>query len=153
MKLSTLKQQLGHIDSLQFIQPDGQPVPSHFHITEAGINTKHFIDCGGTTRAEKNINFQVWVADDTGHRLQPQKLFKIIAASEKVLGDEDLEVEVEYQTDTIGRYGLDIAGAQFILVPKQTNCLARENCGVPETKDGSNKSSVQSCCEPGAGCC
>ena len=78
MKLSDLKQQLGNIGELSFVLPNGTNGPQHFHVTEVGQITKHFIDCGGTVRNEKVVNFQLWEAGDTDHRLEPQKLAKII---------------------------------------------------------------------------
>ena len=74
MKLSEFKSHLEGMQSLSFIQPNGSPVPAHFHITEAGVSTKHFIDCGGTERVEKYVSFQLWVTDDVQHRLAPSKL-------------------------------------------------------------------------------
>jgi len=71
---------------------------------------------------------------DFDHRLSASKLLKIIALSEKILNLGDYEVEVEYQTNTIGRYGLGFNGTSFILINKQTDCLAKNNCGVPEEK-------------------
>ena len=90
------------------------------------------------------------------HRLQPQKLLKIIAASEKVLGEEDLDVEVEYQNETIGRYGLETDGSNLLLIPKQTNCLAKENCAIPSSTGKENfkpLSAQTACCEPASSCC
>ncbi|MEI9946079.1 MAG: DUF6428 family protein [Chitinophagaceae bacterium] len=134
MKLSEFKTHLDNISSLNFIQPDGNFVPGHFHITEAGLTTKHFIDCGGTIRTEKAVSFQVWAANEDNHRLEPQKLKKIIAISENLWGKEDIEVEIEYQTNTIGRYGLEFNGENFLLTAKQTDCLAKNSCGVPTEK-------------------
>ena len=156
MKLSQFRQYLDTVSQINFVQPNGTFVPSHFHITEAGLTTKHFIDCGGTVRTDKTINFQVWVAQDTTHRLEPNKLQKIISLSEKFFGNEDLEIEVEYQTETIGRYGLDIDGENFLLTAKETDCLAKDNCGVPEAKQKLELAELQteqSCCTPGGGCC
>ena len=48
MRLSTFKQALAQIDKLQFQLPNGQFVPAHFHLTEAGYVTRDYIDCGGT---------------------------------------------------------------------------------------------------------
>jgi hypothetical protein len=157
MKLSEFKSQLNTVSELNFVQPNGVLVPSHFHITEAGLTTKHFIDCGGTVRTEKTISFQVWVANDTNHKLEPSKLQKIIGLSESLFNNEDLDIEVEYQADTIGRYGVDFNGEQFILTPKETNCLAKDHCGIPPEKMKLNLSEVQtsasSCCAPNGGCC
>jgi hypothetical protein len=157
MKLSEFKDQLHKVQDLNITGPDGTAVPAHFHITEAGLVTKHFIDCGGTIRTDKNICFQVWVANDTEHRLKPQKLLSIIAIAEKLFEQEDLEVQIEYQTDTIGIYGLDRDEEKFMLVPKHTDCLAKELCGIPAEKQKLKLSELpttqSSCCTPGGGCC
>jgi hypothetical protein len=156
MKLSDFKNKLNTMNSVDFIHADGTPVPEHFHITEVGLTTKNFIDCGGTVRDEKVVNFQLWEANDTDHRLAPEKLLKIISLSEQIIGIQDYEIEVEYQTNTIGRYSVDVDKDKFILQSKQTNCLASDNCGIPKEKLKENLaeiSSSKSCCTPGSGCC
>ncbi len=157
MKLSEIKNHLSTAHAVNFQLPNGQFVPEHFHVTEVGMITKNFIDCGGTVRAEKVVNFQLWNANDTEHRLKPQKLINIIALSEKVLGIEDLEIEVEYQSDTIGKYGLEFDGKNFLLTSKQTDCLASDSCGIPADKKKVTLSALQasneSCCAPGSKCC
>ena len=110
MKLSQVKSVLKELETINFQLPNGELVPSHFHVTEVGKITKHFIDCGGTVRHEEVVNFQLWNANDYDHRLHPEKLLNIIELSEKVLKIEDLEIEVEYQADTIGKFGLDFDG-------------------------------------------
>ena len=157
MKLSEIKQHLSTAEAVNFKLEDGSTVPEHFHVTEVGIVTKQFIDCGGTVRNEKVANFQLWDADDFEHRLKPAKLLNIIALSEKVLGMEDLEIEVEYQSKTVGKYDLSFDGKDFILLAKQTDCLAREKCGVPAAKPKREfinlQSDNQNACTPGGGCC
>lgn len=151
MKLSALKEQLKTVEDLRFLLPDGTFVPRHFHITEMGQVSKHFIDCGGTVRKEKVVSLQLWYSGDTDHRLAPAKLSKIIDLSEKVLGIEDAEIEVEYQNDTIGKYGLEYDGVHFLLVSKNTACLASDQCGSPGEKEKLNMadlSSSKSCCAP-----
>src|ERR1700744_708350 len=106
MKLSEIKTYLAAAEVVNFLLPTGEFVPESFHVTEVGLITKNFIDCGGTVRNEKVVNFQLWNANDTEHRLKPKKLLSIIALSEKTLGIEDLDIEVEYQTGTIGKYEL-----------------------------------------------
>src|SRR5690606_39864888 len=115
MKLSEIKQYLGELETIAFQLPDGSLVPSHFHVTEVGRVKKDFIDCGGTVRKEEVVNFQLWEADDYDHRLHPEKLVHIIELSERVLEIGDLEIEVEYQGDTIGKFGLDFNGKNFLL--------------------------------------
>ncbi|UBM60297.1 DUF6428 family protein [Marinilongibacter aquaticus] len=155
MKLSEIKTALHALETIAFELPDGSLVPSHFHVTEVGKITKHFIDCGGTVRHEEVVNFQLWNANDYNHRLHPEKLSKIIALSESVLGIEDLEIEVEYQGQTIEKFGLDFDGKHFLLTSKQTDCLARDKCSIPSQKTKLNLAELQSgsACTPGGGCC
>lgn len=155
MKLSEVKTVLRELDKIAFELPNGELVPSHFHVTEVGKITKHFIDCGGTVRTENVVNFQLWNANDYDHRLHPEKLVHIIELSEKVLEIEDLEVEVEYQGDTIGKFGLDFQGKNFLLTSKQTDCLAREKCGIPNEKPKVRLRDLQATtsCDPNSGCC
>ena len=155
MKLSDFKSKLDSVKSLDFELPNGTLIPNHFHITEVGEITKNFIDCGGTVRVEKVVNFQLWEANDFDHRLAPEKLAGIIALSEKVLGIGDLEIEVEYQTETISKYGVDFANGNFILTSLHTNCLAQDKCGIPSEKLKVNlvDLSNSNACTPGGGCC
>lgn len=157
MKLSEIKKHLETLEAVNFILPDGSFVPEYFHVTEVGLITKHFIDCGGTVRKETVVNFQLWDANDYDHRLKPGKLLSIIGLSEKVLGIEDYEIEVEYQNITIGKYYLGFNGENFQLINKQTACLAQEQCGIPS--DQQKSSALESnptnpnSCTPGGGCC
>ncbi len=157
MKLSEIKTKLAELNSVDFELQNGTKVPEHFHVTEVGVVHKHFIDCGGTVRNEKMANFQLWNANDTDHRLKPQKLLNIIELSEKTLGIEDLEVEVEYQMETIGRYALEFNGKSFVLMPKFTDCLASDSCGIPQEKKKIRLSEIvvnnNSCCSPESNCC
>ena len=155
MKLSQVKNILKSVETVNFTLPDGTSVPEHFHVTEVGLITKNFIDCGGTVRKETVVNFQLWDANDFEHRLKPQKLLNIIELSEKVLGIEDFEIEVEYQDTTIGKYDLEFNGENFELVNKQTACLAQDQCGIPSKKQeqtGSGKNN-EPCCSPDGNCC
>jgi len=157
MKLSKIKEILPSLENVEFQQENGNFVPEHFHVTEVGQITKNFIDCGGVIRTEKVVNFQLWNADDSEHRLKPKKLLHIINLSEEKLGIEDLEIEVEYQSQTIGKYDLEFNGNHFVLVNKTTACLAQNACGIPSEKQKKNLSELTSdsgnSCEPGSGCC
>jgi hypothetical protein len=155
MKLSEIKAILPTLSNVEFRLANGTFVPEHFHVTEVGQITKKFIDCGGVIRNEKVVNFQLWNADDYEHRLKPGKLLDIIELSERKLGIEDAEIEVEYQSDTIGRYDLDFNGKTFVLKSKTTACLAEDACGIPARKPMINLAPSQnsSTCTPGSGCC
>ncbi len=79
----------------------------------------------------------------------------IIELSEKILELGDLEIEVEYQADTIGKFGLDFDGTNFLLTSKQTDCLAKDQCGISTEKQKVKLSEIQptTTCAPGSGCC
>ncbi len=150
MKLSQIKAILSTLSNVEFQLEDGTFVPEHFHVTEVGQISKNFIDCGGVIRHEKTVNFQLWNADDYEHRLKPGKLLHIIQLSEEKLGIEDVEIEVEYQSSTIGKYDLDFNGKTFVLKNKTTACLAQDACGIPLPTLKVNQSA---CCAPNAGGC
>ncbi len=151
MKLSEIKNILSTLNHVEFQLENGTFVPEHFHVTEVGQITKHFIDCGGIVRTEKVVSLQLWNANDFEHRLKPKKLLNIIGLSEDKLQIEDAQIEVEYQSTTIGKYDLEFNGTHFILKNKQTACLAEDACGTPvanriiETKTPN--------CAPNSGCC
>lgn len=155
MILSEIKHKLNQLETIAFQLPNGDLVPNHFHVTEVGKITKNFIDCGGTLRHEEVINFQLWNANDYDHRLHPEKLLNIIELSEKILGLEDLEIEVEYQGSTIQKFGLDFDGKQFLLTSKQTDCLAKDACGIPleKTRVKLSDLNAEPCCSPDGNCC
>jgi len=157
MKLSEFKTIVNSLTEINFVQSNGSFVPKHFHITEVGQTIKHYIDCGGTERTDKKVSFQVWVEQDFGHRLSPEKLIRIINLSERLFDGEDLEVEVEYQTESIGKYKLDFEGSNFILSNTYTDCLAKDNCGILPQKEKAALADIQNkpetSCTPGGGCC
>lgn len=155
MKLSEVKSKLNGIDELRFKLPNGGYVAPHFHVTEVGQISKSFIDCGGVIRHEKKVAFQLWEANDYDHRLHPEKLESIIDLSVNKLGIEDADVEVEYQGATIQKFELDFTNGEFNLVTTQTDCLAKDKCGVEPEKIKVNLSELtaEGACTPGGGCC
>lgn len=155
MNLDRFKQELSKREKIAFELPNGELVPAHFHVTEVGNVTKHFIDCGGTMRLEQRVNFQLWEANDYDHRLHPEKLLSIIELSEKRLGLTNQEIEVEYQGATIGKYGIELKGDHFLLKSLTTDCLAKDKCGIPTDENQVNNvtSTSNNTCTPGSGCC
>jgi hypothetical protein len=53
MKLSEVKQHLATAESVNFQLANGTFVPEHFHVTEVGLITRHFIDCGGWSASRR----------------------------------------------------------------------------------------------------
>src|ERR1017187_2734529 len=120
--------------NVYFILPGYATIPIHFHLTELGRVQKDFIDCGGNVRQVVTCTLQLWVADDTDHRLTADKFYKIILAGAKLISG-DLQVEVEYQQESLTVFKLDHVHVQdnsieIYLAPKLTACLAPDRCGV-----------------------
>lgn len=170
MNLSELKNFLATAEQILVLQANGEPVPSHFHVTEVGLVTKHFLDCGGKERRESVVNLQLWEANDYDHRLEPEKMLEILEQTERKLNIPNLPIEVEYQGATIGKYALEVGTARvdnqvtlgaagitvakvLQLVPKQTDCLAKPECGLPKVDLKNLVATDAACCLPGGGCC
>jgi len=151
MILSEFKQSLKIVTEVTFLKPNGNKIPEHFHITEVGQISKKFIDCGGTIRNVEVISMQLWQSIDFLHRLEPSKLNLIIELSEKKLEIGDYEIEMEYQGETIEKYGVVFTNGIFQLISTNTACLAMDKCGIPTLEI--NKEKVKSCCTPGTSCC
>lgn len=149
MKLSEFKRHLeenpGH--HLKFVLPDEDEIPAHAHITEVGRVEKTFVDCGGTTRKASCCCLQTWVADDTEHRLHPEKLAQIIERAAIIFERHDLPVEIEYEDCCsfsqypVSRVTVSNGILQFHLISKHTDCLAKDVCLSRESSDGG-----RSCC-------
>jgi hypothetical protein len=110
-------------------------VAPHFHITEVGLVSKRFIDCGGVAREDRACVLQTLVAHDTDHRLTPQKLAGIFAKSWALGLEPTLPVDVEIQGRSIETWRISGVEAQpaVLLIrvsPKQTACLAEDLCGL-----------------------
>jgi hypothetical protein len=121
--------------NILFKLPCGKDIDFHFHITEIGKVHKEFIDCGGTVRVTDYCSMQIWLADDVHHRLITNKLLHILNLSNGTFNLNNLDVEVEYQKETIQNYvvkniSLDSGTLIFILSDKNTDCLAKDKCGV-----------------------
>ena len=121
--------------ALHLMLPDGSFVPAHFHVTEVGRVHKDFIDCGGTTRSTTTCVLQVWVADDTDHRLDTTKLANIIQVGTPLFPSMTVPVEVEYEQGVVSQFPVHEAevtpsGVLLHLGTKHTACLAPDRCGV-----------------------
>lgn len=144
MKLSQFKEALQSAETFTILKPEGEPVAAHFHITEAGLTTKHFIDCGGTIRKESAVSMQLWTANDYHHRLKPKTVLKILEKASSLFEGMDPEIQVEFQNETVGIYGLEFDGESFRLIRTETDCLALQ----------SSESSAELCSgELISGCC
>ena len=101
MKISEFKNHLSTVSEVIFLYQ----MAAMYHLTITSLRwvllPKSYIDCGGTVREEKVANFQLWTAEDFDHRIQSEKILEIISKAEEEINLEDLEIEVEYQNETI----------------------------------------------------
>jgi hypothetical protein len=126
---------------VRFQLPDGSLVEPHAHITEVGLITKSFVDCGGTSRSERKCQLQSWVADDVDHRLSAGKLLSIIEKARAILGTDELTVELEHDIGFATQFqmvGAERRGAELVLqtAGRHTACLAPEKCCPPSSDSG-----------------
>ena len=101
MKLGEFKSLLSDNADKQFsiALPNQNQVPMSFHITEVGLVSKTFIDCGGKVHSTQTCQLQVWVGEDEDHRLNAGKLARILDLSRSVVPDDELVLEFEYEDD------------------------------------------------------
>lgn len=142
--------------TLHFVLSDGSAIPSHYHITEVGHASKTFLDCGGKKHRSESCLLQVWIADDTDHRLRANKLLDIFERASELIDDPQLPVEIEHEAPvltqlTIERHDVQPDALTFHLSYKQTDCLAKDIClpdfSLPAIPGQKNS------CDPAAGCC
>jgi len=126
----------------QMLLPGGGEIPLSFHITEVGYVTKQFIDCGGNTHRSETTQLQVWAGGDEDHRLEAGKFVKILqtARDRGILPRSAgaFPVEIEYEDLALTQFpisGYEIVDDAVVLQlkAKHTDCLAKEQCGVPAT--------------------
>jgi len=135
MTVSALRAALASAPALPLtvIWPDGDAIEPHFHVTEVGRVQKDFVDCGGTIRRTVTCLLQTWVGDDVDHRITAGKLLKALDHARPVLGDDDLPVELEYETCNVVQLKVAAVvatpeGFSLQLASKHTDCLAKELC-------------------------
>ena len=145
--------------------PSGQAVPAHFHLTEFGVATKDFVDCGGTFRRERRATLQLWTSVDVDHRLSGERLLEILDLGNRHFDADELEVQVEVQGErTVEVYGLEAdAEGALRLTGTETACLAGVACGLPPAARSAAQTggkafdnlaaSTSNSCTPQSGCC
>ncbi len=139
---------------ITFVLPDGSEVPPHFHVTEVGHLAKSFLDCGGKRHTSEACLLQLWIADDTEHRLVASKLASIFDRADGLLPSLELPVEIEHEAPVLTqlpiiRHEVVEGRLQFHTESKHTDCLAKDLC-LP---DFSLPALPGQTCAPGSGCC
>ena len=141
------------------VLPGSKTVPQSFHITEVGHVAKRFIDCGGKLHSVQSCQLQVWLGEDTDHRLSAGKMAGVLelASAKGVLPVDDLDVEIEYEDAAISQYTVQShavteSAVVLHLDAKHTDCLAKEVC-CPPTRLTMAHGANAGCCAPARGCC
>jgi hypothetical protein len=150
MKLKTLKETLRkHSGSFpRFVLPDGGFIPRHAHLTEIGHVVKKLVDCGGQTGAEEKALLQTHVGNDTEHRLRSDRFANILELGGRILPNDQLDVEVEYDCCVVSQYPISEIRREgehldIILQRGRTQCRARQR------REATN----EACCGASAACC
>ena len=141
---------------VSFVLPDGSEVPPHFHITEVGHSAKSFIDCGGKRHTTASCLLQIWIADDTDHRLKASKLLNIFDRADGLLPTTALTVEIEHEAPVLTQLPLthcDLGTDSLVFHTefKHADCLAKDIC-LPDFSIPALPGQ-KSTCAPGTGCC
>ncbi len=152
MKLRDFKALLESNREKQFLLqlPSRDTVPMSFHITEVGYVDKTFIDCGGKVHSQQTCQLQAWVGDDEDHRLNAGKMADILRLAQKIVPDNDVDLEVEYEDTAISQYTVSESevtdtSVTLLLASKHTDCLAKSICCSPTSTESS-------CCGPTDSC-
>ena len=145
--------------SLLFQYTPGQLVGANYHITEVKHLTIDSVDCGAQTDAWKETIIQLWESPDELGKTEYMTAYKAIAILNKVAKMKtfvsDAEAKIEYSNATfhtaqlfINDYVINSNNLIIKLAIEQTDCKAKELCGVPEKTVEPNLS-----CSPTSGCC
>lgn len=151
--LELLRQHPDH--PIVFRLPDESDVPAHYHVTEVGHASKAFLDCGGKRHTTESCLLQLWIADDTDHRLVASKLLSIFGRADGLLPSNELPVEIEHEAPVLTQLpitrGEVVDGAlHFHTESKHADCLAKDIC-LPDFSLPAIPG--QSACDPSSGCC
>lgn len=145
--------------NLLFEYTPGSFVGANYHITEVKNITIDAIDCGARPDYWKETVIQLWESPkekDKRDYMSAYKALSILNKVDKVKPMErEVEVKFEYSNPNFHTAQLFVNAHQvsgdnliFHLGVKQTDCKAKETCGVPETIEESVSE-----CAPGSGCC
>jgi len=146
---------------LLFEYAPGQLVGANYHITEIKHITIDSVDCGAATDAWKETIVQLWENPSEVGKTEYMSNYKALGILKKVgrikAYQMDSEVKFEYSNALFHTAQLyvndyEIHGNNLLikLAIQQTDCKAKEACGISESID--TESQLNNCA-PGSGCC
>ena len=148
--------------SLLFEYNQGALVGANYHITEVKNIHIDAVDCGAGTDSWKETVVQLWESPKEIGKTEYMTSSKALSILNKVDKMRPMELEAELKFEysnasfhTAQMFVTDIfVNNNQLLVQlsvKQTDCKAKENCGVPV---GTEVNQVtEAACVPGGGCC
>jgi hypothetical protein len=146
--------------SLLFEYKNGHYVGANYHITEIKNITVDAVDCGAKTDFWKETIIQLWESPTEKDKRDYMSANKALAILSKVDSIKPMEKEVEvkfeysnpnFHTAQLFVNAYEITTNQIILKlgVAQTDCKAKDECGVPVEVGAQDTNS----CAPGSGCC
>ena len=144
---------------LLFEYISGILVPANYHITEVKSIHIDSVDCGGQSSSWDETIIQLWESPTEIGKKDFMKVTKALQILKTVSKVKPFKlssiVKIEYGNPQFHASHLEIqkiktTDNQLImsLVVPQTDCKAKELCGVPEPSQN-----LQNACAPGSGCC
>lgn len=145
---------------LLFEYAPNKMVAANYHITEIKNITVDSVDCGGGTDFWKETIIQLWESpEEVGKRdfMIAKKAWEILNRVNGIKPmEKEVEVKFEYSNENFHTAQLyvnsfTVTEKQLVmhLGINQTDCKAKETCGVPATAEVLTDNS----CSPGSGCC
>lgn len=146
--------------SLLFEYKTGHFVGANYHITEIKNITIDSVDCGAGVDFWKETIIQLWESPTEKDKIEYMSAFKALGILNKVDRIKSMEKEVEvkfeysnpnFHTAQLFVNSFEVNANQLImkLGVEQTDCKAKDTCGVPVKVDAQEINS----CAPGSGCC
>lgn len=148
--------------SLLFEYKAGHLVGANYHITEVKNITVDSVDCGAKTDFWKETIIQLWESPKEKDKLEYMTAYKALGILNKVDSIKPMEKEVEvkfeysnsdFHTAQLFVNDVEISSEQLTvkLGVEQTDCKAKDECGIPVSVEMETESS--GCCAPESGCC
>jgi hypothetical protein len=153
---------------LQFQYRPNEWVGANYHITEVKHIQINAVDCGAREDSWNETVIQLWESPSEIGKTDFMKARKALGILKKVARlkafDLTSEVKFEYGNPTfhtaqlfINDYEISEKSLKIHLAVEQTDCKAKELCGVPDPSKNQESeklmASEEACCTPGGGCC
>ena len=147
--------------ALLFEYNEGQFVDTNYHITEVKNTVIHSVDCGGRADQWNETIIQLWESPEEKGKIGYLKVQKALEIFDRVHNIHPLDgaaiVKFEYSNENFHKAHLEIHNIELTsskvivkLFVTETDCKAKDVCGVPETVLVNEQ---QNSCAPGSGCC